>query len=53
MVVPEDFVEAVSSSKETYAFYKTLSRSSLFAICLQLQTAKKPETRAKRFAKLL
>ena len=33
--------------------FTTLSRSSLFAICLQLQTAKKPETRAKRFDKLL
>ena len=53
MVVPEDFLEEVRKNKNALAFYETLSRSSLFAICLQLQTAKKPETRAKRFDKLL
>ena len=53
MVVPEDFLEAVREDKKAFEFYQTLSRSSVFAICLQLQTAKKPETRGKRFDKLL
>lgn len=52
MVVPEDFVKAVKGNKKAYEFYCTLSRSSLFIICMQLQTAKKPETRANRFKKL-
>ena len=53
MVVPEDFVEAVKENKKAYEFYCTLSRSSLFIICMQLQTAKKRETRNNRFNKLL
>jgi uncharacterized protein YdeI (YjbR/CyaY-like superfamily) len=53
MVVPEDFVEAVKKDKKAYEFYSGLNRSSIFAICMQLQTAKKPETREKRFKKLL
>jgi uncharacterized protein YdeI (YjbR/CyaY-like superfamily) len=42
MTVPEDFVEAVKQNKKAYEFYCTLSRSSLFIICMQLQSAKKP-----------
>ena len=53
MVMPEDFVEAVKKDKKAYEFYSSLNRSSIFAICMQLQTAKKPETREKRFNKLL
>ena len=53
MVVPEDFLEAVKKDKKAHDFYSILSRTSIFAICLQLQTAKKPETREKRFQKLL
>lgn len=42
MIVPEDFVEAVKQNKKTFEFYKKLNRGSLFTICMQLQTAKKP-----------
>ena len=52
MVVPEDFLQAVRKDKKADAFYQTLSRTNIFAICMQLQTAKKPETRARRFEKL-
>ena len=53
MVVPEDFLEAVKQDKKTFDFYTTLNRGSIFIICMQLQTAQKPETRQKRFNKLL
>jgi uncharacterized protein YdeI (YjbR/CyaY-like superfamily) len=53
MEVPVDFVEAVKQNKKAFINYSNLSRSSLFFICLQLQTAKKSETRSKRFDKLM
>lgn len=53
MVIPEDFLEEVQRNPATQAFYEQLPRSSLFTIYHQLQTAKKPETRQKRFAKLM
>jgi uncharacterized protein YdeI (YjbR/CyaY-like superfamily) len=46
--VPRDFLEAVAKSKKAMAFFKTLNRTNLYAICYRLQTAKKPETRQRR-----
>jgi len=51
--VPDDFVQAVSKNKKAKAFFDGLSKSNRFAICHRLQTAKKPETRARRFAQLI
>ncbi|KXI27589.1 YdeI/OmpD-associated family protein [Paraglaciecola hydrolytica] len=53
MVVPEDFLAALSSRPNAKAFFDTLNRQNLYAIVYRLQTAKKPETRQKRFDKLL
>lgn len=53
MVIPEDFMRAVRKRKSTLAFFESLNKSALFVISYRLQTAKKPETRARRFAVLL
>ena len=53
MVVPEDFLKAVKKSKKAQATYDTLKAAGRFAISFRLHTAKKPETRARRFEALL
>ncbi len=53
MTIPEDFKKAVEKSKKAQATFDTLSKSSLYAIAWRLQTAKKPETRERRFKVLL
>ena len=53
MVLPEDFLDAVRSNKKTAAFFETLGRTHRFMIGLRLQTAKKPETRARRMQRIL
>lgn len=52
-VVPEDFLEELSKDPEAYAFFQTLNKTNRFAISWRLQTAVKPETRARRMSKLL
>ncbi len=51
--VPDDFLRAVAAHKGAQAFYATLNKANRYAISYRLQTAKKPETRARRFALLL
>lgn len=53
MFVPEDFLIALKKFPEAEAFYQTLNRTNTYAIAFQLATAKKPETRVRRFEKLL
>ncbi len=53
MVIPADFLAALGERPGAKACYETLSRQHLFVICYRLQTAKKPETRQRRFEKLL
>ncbi len=53
MVIPEDFLAAVRKNKKASAFFATLNKTNLFSIGFKLQTAKKPETRLKRFNILL
>lgn len=53
MTVPEDFLKALKKDKGAYEFFKTLNKANTFAIGWRLQTARKPETRAKRMAILL
>jgi uncharacterized protein YdeI (YjbR/CyaY-like superfamily) len=47
-IVPEDLEAALRRSKKAKTFFESLSKSSRFAILFRIQTAKKPETRAKR-----
>lgn len=53
MVVPDDFMKALKKNKKALAFYNTLNRANTYAIAWRLATAKKPETRQRRFEALL
>ena len=53
MEVPADFLAAISKNKKALAFYESLSRANKYAIAWRLQTAKKPETRARRLTSLV
>jgi uncharacterized protein YdeI (YjbR/CyaY-like superfamily) len=46
--VPADLLKALAGHKAALAFFKSLNKANLFAISYRLQTAKKPETRARR-----
>lgn len=51
--IPEDFILELSKDAAGYAFFKTLNKANLYAIAWRLQTATKPEIRAKRMKTLL
>lgn len=51
--VPADFLKALARHKGALAFFKTLNKANRYAISYRLQTAKKPETRARRFELLV
>ncbi|MGJ8678931.1 YdeI/OmpD-associated family protein [Paraglaciecola sp.] len=53
MQVPLDFVEALNNQLQAKQFYQSLSKSSRYVIAHGLLSAKKPETRQKRFTKYL
>ena len=53
MKVPEDFLRELKKDVRAYDFFKTLNRANTYAIAWRLQTAKKPETRARRMQTLL
>ena len=46
--VPEDLAAALNENPKAKAFFETLRSNNRYAILFRLQTAKKPETRAKR-----
>ncbi len=53
MVIPQDFLDALAALPETEAFFRTLDRKNLYPIYYRLQTAKRPETRARRMQQIL
>lgn len=53
MTVPADFVKELKKHPAAFAFFNTLNKANLYAIAWRLRTAKKPETRKKRFDALL
>ena len=53
MVIPRDFLDALAALPVAEAFFRTLDRKNLYPIYYRLQTAKKPETRAKRMQHIL
>ncbi|MET3725963.1 YdeI/OmpD-associated family protein [Sphingomonas trueperi] len=53
MVIPQDFLEALSAYPEAEAFFQTLDRKNLYPIYYRLQTAKRPETRARQMQQIL
>jgi uncharacterized protein YdeI (YjbR/CyaY-like superfamily) len=46
--MPEDFQTALEASPEAKDFFATLNSANRYAMLFRIQTAKKPETRAKR-----
>jgi uncharacterized protein YdeI (YjbR/CyaY-like superfamily) len=52
-IFPEDFLKELKKNKKAFEFFKTLNKSNLYSIAYRLQTAKKPETRAKRMDTIL
>lgn len=53
LTVPADFLAALENEPEAKAFFSTLNKSNRHAIAYQLSSAKRPETREKRFTKYL
>lgn len=53
MEVPADFLVALESKPNAQAFFETLNKSSRYVIAYGLISAKKPETRLRRFTKLM
>lgn len=53
MTIPKDFLTAVRKNKLAFKFFKTLNKTNLYSFAFRLQTAKKPETRVRRFTLLL
>lgn len=47
--VPADFLAALESMPKAKQFYETLNKSDRYAIAYGLESAKKPETRQRRF----
>ena len=50
---PKDFLRALARNPKAKAFFETLEKRNSYAIIYRLQTAKKPETRAKRMQIIL
>lgn len=53
MAIPLDFIAALDNTPYAKAFYATLNKSSRYTIAYGLLSAKKPETRLKRFTKYM
>jgi uncharacterized protein YdeI (YjbR/CyaY-like superfamily) len=53
MEVPPDFVAALESKPNVKAFFEAINKSSRYAIAYGLISAKKPETRQRRFDKFM
>ena len=53
MKAPEDLLTALEKNKKAKAFFESLNKTNKYAINWRLQTAKKPETRAKRMKMIL
>lgn len=51
--VPDDLQHALDRNKKASAFFATLNKVNRYAVIWRVQTAKKPETRAKRIADLI
>ncbi len=53
MDVPEDFISALDNEPAAKAFFETLTKSSRYVIAHGLLSAKKAETRQRRFTKFM
>ncbi len=53
MTVPQDFLDALEKKPKVKQFYATLNKTNRYAIAYGLETAKKAETRQRRFEKFM
>jgi len=53
MEVPQDFLASLEKKPKAKKFFQTLTKSSRYAITYGLATAKKPDTRQRRFDKFM
>jgi uncharacterized protein YdeI (YjbR/CyaY-like superfamily) len=53
METPPELVAALAKNKKARMFFETLDKTNRYAVCWRIQTAKKPETKAKRAAMLV
>lgn len=53
MSFPEDFIAELTKNKKAFEFFESLNKANKYAIVWRLQTAKRPETRAKRMQTIL
>jgi len=53
MKVPEDFLTVLESKPKAKEFFETLNKSNRYVIAYGLVSAKKPETRQRRFVKFM
>lgn len=51
--IPADFLAELEKRPKAKAFFETLNKSNRYSIYYQLHTAKKPETRQRRFDKIM
>lgn len=51
--VPEDFLKALEKNPRALAFFDTLNKTNLYSIVYRLQTAKRPDTRARRIERIV
>ena len=51
--IPEDLMKVVNKDPKMKAFVATLNKANIMAIAFRLSTAKKPETRERRFQMIL
>jgi uncharacterized protein YdeI (YjbR/CyaY-like superfamily) len=53
MEVPPELAAALAKNRKAKAFFETLNSTNRYAVCWRVQTAKKPETKAKRVETLV
>ena len=53
MTIPDDFLAALENRPKATKFFAASNKVNLYAIGYRLATAKKPETRQRRFDKFL
>ncbi len=51
--VPEDLLKELGKNKKAKAFFDSLNKANVYSITYRLETAKKPETRARRMKLIL
>lgn len=53
MEVPPELASLLAKNRKAKTFFESLDRTNRYAVCWRVQTAKKPETRQARAAKLV